>query len=44
MSTTQTAVRPFQVNIPQEDLDDLRRRTASRRASMRMQSSTGTEA
>src|SRR5690349_14071505 len=31
MSTTQTAVRPFQVNIPQEDLDDLRRRIAATR-------------
>ena len=25
-TTTQTAIRPFQVNIPQEELDDLRRR------------------
>src|SRR5690349_4524735 len=32
MSTTQTAaVRPFQVAIPQEDLDDLRRRIAATR-------------
>jgi pimeloyl-ACP methyl ester carboxylesterase len=32
MSTTQTAaVRPFQVAVPQEDLDDLRRRIAATR-------------
>jgi pimeloyl-ACP methyl ester carboxylesterase len=30
-ATTQTAVRPFSVNIPQEDLDDLRRRIAATR-------------
>jgi pimeloyl-ACP methyl ester carboxylesterase len=28
---TQTAIRPFQVNIPQEDLDDLRRRITAAR-------------
>jgi pimeloyl-ACP methyl ester carboxylesterase len=32
MSTTQTtAIRPFQINAPQEDLDDLRRRAAATR-------------
>ena len=30
-ATTQTAIRPFSVNIPQEDLDDLRRRIAATR-------------
>src|SRR5215831_4251299 len=31
MSTTQTAIRPFQVITPQEDLDELRRRIAATR-------------
>ena len=30
-ATTQTPIRPFQVNIPQENLDDLRRRIAATR-------------
>ena len=30
-TTSQTVVRPFQVNIPQEELDDLRRRIAATR-------------
>jgi pimeloyl-ACP methyl ester carboxylesterase len=30
-TTTQIAIRPFQVNIPQEDLDDLRRRLVATR-------------
>jgi pimeloyl-ACP methyl ester carboxylesterase len=31
MSTTQTAIRPFQVTTPQEDLDELRRRVVATR-------------
>jgi pimeloyl-ACP methyl ester carboxylesterase len=30
-TTTQTAIRPFQVSVPQEDLDELRRRIAATR-------------
>src|SRR5690348_6678746 len=30
-ATTQSAVRPFQVTIPQEELDDMRRRLAATR-------------